>query len=263
MKLNIFTITLLLTLAPFLITAQSQYEVNKSSGTLKVLSLSDVSIEGYDGNKIVFINVDRDEEENSRAQGLKAYNVGGLEDNSGIGLSVIEDGTSVTVREISNDDCCGCQDEYTIRVPKKMNILMEYTSNGGDDINISNVDGEIELNVTHNDIMLKDVTGPMSVKSVHGDIDVIFSQVSQSNPVTVASVYGYIDITMPSNTKANMNVVMNNGSLYSDLNINVLNKNINRNQNEQDTKKINANLNGGGVAFNLSTRYEDIYIRAK
>jgi len=262
MRQNLLTIALL-TFLPFFITAQSQYELNKSTGTLKILSLSDVSIEGYDGNKIIFINVDRDEEENNRAKGLKAYNVGGLQDNSGIGLSVIEDGNSISVREISNDDCCGCQDEFTIRVPKNMNILYEHSDNAGEDINISNVQGEIELNVTHNDVFLTNVTGPMSIKSVHGNVEVVFTEVSQSNPVTIASVYGYIDIAIPNSTKANMNITMNNGSLYSDLNINVVTKNINKNAQEEDTKKIDANLNGGGVAFNLNTRYEDIYIRAK
>jgi len=262
MKHNLFTIAIM-TFLPLCMLAQSQYEVNKSTGTLKILSLSDVSIEGYDGNSIIFINDDRDESENDRARGLKAYNVGGLQDNSGIGLSVIEEGNSVTVREISNDNCCGCQDEYTIKVPKRMNILFEYSDNNGEDINISNVEGEIEMTVTHNDVYLTNVTGPMSVKSVHGNVEVVFTTVSQANPVTVASVYGYIDIAIPSSTKANMNVTMNNGSLYSDLNINVLTKNINKTSHDESTKKIDANINGGGVAFNLSTRYEDIYIRAK
>jgi len=262
MKLKFYTIALLI-IAPGLIMSQSQYTVNKKSGTLKIVNLGDVEIEGYSGDKIIFTNDDRDQEEDDRAKGLKAFNVGGLEDNSGIGLSVVENGNSITVQEISNDKCCGCQDAYSIRVPKAMNILYQYNDNSGDDINISNVEGEIELTVTHNDVYLTNVTGPMSVKSVHGDVEVIFTKVSQSNPVTVASVYGHIDITMPPTTKANMNVTMNNGSLYSDLEIKVLNKNINKDSSyEADTKKINANLNGGGVNFNLSTRYEDIYIRS-
>jgi len=261
MKQIIYTLSFLL-LSPVLVLAQNQYSVNKKSGTLKIKNLSDVDIQGYDGDKIIFINDDRDQEEDDRAKGLKAFNVNGLEDNSGIGLSVIDNGNSVTVQEISDSSCCGCQDEYTIRVPKAMNILYEYNDNSSDDVNITNVEGEIELTVTHNNVFLTNVTGPMSVKSVHGDVEVIFTKVSQINPVTVASVYGYIDITIPPTTKANMNVNMNNGSLYSDLDINVITKNISEGSNGGNSKMINANLNGGGVTFNLSTRYEDIYVRS-
>ncbi len=261
MNSKFYTIALL-TLAPLFLVAQSQYEVNKKTGTLKIKNLDDVEIIGYDGDKIIFTNVDRDQEEDDRAKGLKAFNVGGLEDNSGIGLSVVEEGNTIIVQEISNDNCCGCQDEYTIKVPKRMNINYNYNNNSGDDIKVSNVEGEIEITATHNDVYLINVTGPMSVKSVHGDVEVIFTQVSQTNPVTVASVYGHIDITMPSVTKANMNVTMNNGSLYSDLDIIVLTKNVNKNSDDSSTKKIDAKLNGGGVAFNLSTRYEDIYVRS-
>ena len=260
---HIFYTLIFSTLAPLLLTAQSEYRLNKSSGTLKLMSVAEVEIVGYQGNEVIFINTDRSEDEDNRAKGLKVFTADGLSDNSGIGLHVEQNGDAILVKEVDGGDCCGCQDAFTIKVPQQMNIFYEYTNNSGDDVIIDNVSGEIELSVNHNDIYLTNVTGPMSVKSVHGDIEVIFTSLKQSNPVSLSSVHGHIDVSVPKSTKANLKVSTNYGSLYSDLDVKVIRKDVTGENSHgvEKSKKIDASINGGGVDMILSSRYEDIYVR--
>ncbi|MGB4974067.1 MAG: hypothetical protein WBO32_15480, partial [Cyclobacteriaceae bacterium] len=72
---------IVLALIPWLSKAQ-EFKVAKSSGRLEV-HLGRVLIEGYNGNEIVFSSQDGKDAKDERAEGLRAVNGLGLEDNTG------------------------------------------------------------------------------------------------------------------------------------------------------------------------------------
>ena len=66
-----------------------EYKVAKSTGRLE-LNIGRVTVEGYNGNEIVFSSKDHHEGKDERAEGLRAINSMGLEDNTGLGINVAD-----------------------------------------------------------------------------------------------------------------------------------------------------------------------------
>jgi len=242
---------------------QNEYTINKSSGKLKIMGIDELEVQGHDGNSIIFINNnEKDDDHSERARGLRIINSAGLNDNSGIGLSIEESSNEITVQQISNGASCNCDDGYTIKVPNSMGLYIVHSTTYGDDIMISNMKGEIEISVNYNDIMLDGVTGPLAVKTVYGDLETKFGTVSQSNAMSLVSVYGHVDVSMPANTRADLQVSTNYGALYSDMDIKVTTKGANGKMKSVSSKKVNGTINGGGVEINLSAMYDDVYLRS-
>lgn len=82
-----------------LLTNAQEYKVAKNSGRLEI-HLGRVSIEGYNGNEIVFTAKDFKNSKDDRAEGLRAINGLGLDDNTGLGINVSETSNSVVVRQL-------------------------------------------------------------------------------------------------------------------------------------------------------------------
>ena len=69
-----------------------EYKVAKSTGRLEIKEVNNVKVEGYAGNEIVFSSMDRNHDDDGRAKGLRAVSSLGLEDNTGLGISVQDKG---------------------------------------------------------------------------------------------------------------------------------------------------------------------------
>lgn len=259
MKNLLLTALALITFIPMY--SQSEYKIAKSTGKLILQGIDQINVEGYNGNEIIFSTDFDDHEKNERAKGLKVINSRGLNDNSGIGLSVQENGSDVTVQQISSGNSCNCDGGYTIKVPAGMNIYYEHSHHSGDKATIKDMNGEIEISVNYNDVSLINVAGPLSVKTVYGDLEAVYSSVNQSSPNSLVSVYGFADVSIPADTKADVKVRTNYGALYSDLEIKVAPAD--GELKRLSSKEIDGKLNGGGVEISISAMYDDVYLRAK
>ena len=123
-----------------------------------------------------------------------------------------------------------------------------------------------------NDVKLENVTGPMSINTIHGDVEAIFSNVNQSNPSTIRTSHGFIDVTLPSSTKANLKLRSSHGDMMTDFTISRNVKSVKKNgdDNESDCGGCGNNnssmigtINGGGVLIDLYTSHANIYLRKK
>src|SRR5687767_6960416 len=112
MKTKLWMVALLALIAGGL--QAQEYKVSKSTGTLEIVDVNDVTIEGSTGNEIVFISRDQDRDDDERAKGLRAVSSLGLEDNTGLGLSVTDKGKVIEVRQLKKMD----GPDITIKVPK-------------------------------------------------------------------------------------------------------------------------------------------------
>ena len=77
-----------------------EFKLAKKAGSIEIRELNKVKIEGYVGNEIVFLSRDYDSDHDERAEGLRAIGNFGLEDNTGIGLSVIDNNGVVEVKQL-------------------------------------------------------------------------------------------------------------------------------------------------------------------
>jgi len=234
-----------------------EYKIKASANqTLALIEINSISVEGYDGNEIVISTESNNSSDEERAKGLTAINGMGLKDNSGIGLSVTEKDGIIEVVPLSKRG----DKTYLVKIPKGMKLKYEHSSSYGRSFNIKNVTGEIEVSSNHNSIFLEDITGPVTINTVHGNVDAIFTSVNQANPTSIISAHGLIDVTFPENSKINIKMSSNWGELYTDMNIAM-------DESEDGMKeyssKVSGKINGGGVEVDLSSTHGTVYLRKK
>ncbi|MFT3934141.1 MAG: hypothetical protein QM726_11035 [Chitinophagaceae bacterium] len=231
------------------------FKLAKTSGKL-VLNLSRVEVEGYDGKEIIFSSTrSKEEEEDPRAKGLRAINGAGLVDNTGLGISVTENGTTAEVSQVLSDVY------IKIRVPKGVIVSVAYhkVANSGT-ILCKNMENEIEISTDHNKIELQNVTGPVSVRALYGSVDAVFSP-AVKGPVSIASIYSAVDVSVPGDIKANVNLSSQHGSILASADLKI---EMEKNENSDMVSyggAVNGKLNGGGAPFKLVADYGKIYLR--
>src|SRR5262245_34927786 len=121
MKKKLILLTWLVT-GIFAGASAQEYKVAKSTGKLEILEVNHVSIEGYNGTEIVFSARGVDREDDSRAKGLRAISSFGVVDNTGLGISVVDKGNVVEVRQLKKMD----GPDIKILVPKGVAIYYSH-----------------------------------------------------------------------------------------------------------------------------------------
>jgi hypothetical protein len=237
-------------------TYAQEYKVAKSTGTLEIREVNNVTIEGVAGNEIVFTTRGRDHDDDERAKGLRTLSASGLEDNTGLGLSVVVNGDKVEVQQLKKTD----GPDVTIKVPKGVKVYYSHTSPHGDDVDIKNFDGEIEVSTVHNGVNLTNTTGPLNIKTVHGDIDATLTA-NQRSPARLVSVHGHVDVGMPVTMKANLKLGTSWGEILVDPDFKI---EIDKTGNfVKYSDKVNGKLNGGGIDLEIASTHDNVYLRKK
>ncbi|MES2653417.1 MAG: DUF4097 family beta strand repeat-containing protein [Bacteroidota bacterium] len=237
-----FIILFTLLSASLLVNAQKEFRLAKSSGQLK-LNINGAIIEGYDGKEVIFSSKDAVATEvDERAKGLVAISGSGYTDNTGMGISVTENGQEATVNMVSKKPI----GILTIKVPQNMNV--SFTNNNtlyADELIIKNLKGELEISTSYNKVKLENNSGPMNIKAIHSPIDASFSS-DIKGPISIISVYGYVDIALPSNNKANIELGTSYGKLYAGKEFKI---DFDKTTTDKKTEKeVNAiTINGGGT----------------
>jgi len=232
------------------------YKISKSSGTLEIREVNHVTIEGHSGNEIIFSSIDENRDDDDRAKGLRAISSMGLEDNTGIGLSVVDKGNVIEVRQLKKME----GPDIKILVPKNVIVSYYHTSPHGDEIEIKNFEGQVEVSTVHNGVVLTNATGPVNIKTVHGNIDAAFGT-SIKGPINIESVHGHVDVALPVSTKATMKLKTNFGEILVDPDFKI---EIEKSGNMiKYSDNVSGKINGGGVEINLSATHDNVYLRKK
>jgi len=233
-----------------------EYKLAKNTGRLEIKEVNNVVIEGTTGNEIIFTSRNQNKDVDERAKGLRSVSSIGLEDNSGIGLSVIEKGNVIEVQQLKKMD----GPEVTIKVPKGVTVSYTHTSPYGHEVEFKNFEGEIEVSTVHSGVILNNTTGPMTIKTVHGEIDASLSP-NIRNPVSIVSVHGHVDVALPVATKANLKMGTVYGEIFVDPDFKI---EIERKGDMiKYSDNVNGKINGGGLDVNLSSTHDNVYLRKK
>jgi hypothetical protein len=232
-----------------------EYKVAKNSGRLEI-HLGKVTVEGHNGSDIIFSSRNGHEKKDERAEGLRAVNSLGLDDNTGLGINVTDKGGVVEVRQLNRTN----SPDVKILVPKGVIVSFEHESQYGGEAQFKNMENEIEVSANYNSVELENVTGPVTVKSVYGHVDADFNA-NMKGPISIVSVYGYVDLTLPLATKANLKMSTSYGEILvaPEFKIEI----------DKDgsmirySDKVNGKINGGGINIDLNSNYGKIYLRKK
>lgn len=233
------------------------YKVKKNKGKLLV-NLGAVTVEGYKGNEIIFSLEGRVPAEDKRAEGLQAVNSLGLIDNTGLGINVSEKDGVLEVNPLKKISAPSIK----ILVPENVIVSFKHQSQYGGKVVFKNMQNEIEIASTYNNVQLENITGPATVKSIYGNVEAVFSQ-NVKGPLSIISVYGHTDVSLPKSVKANLKATTSYGEIYISPDFKI----------EQDKKSSDdlvrfgndlvGKVNGGGTDIELRSDYSKIYLRAK
>ena len=215
---------------------------------------ADLIIEGSSGTDIRIVATGY-EGLPEKAKGLKPLSSSGV-DNTGIGLSVNQSGTNITIVGTSRDSDDG---QYTIYLPKGLNLKVDYGTWQSGDLTIKSMTGQVEAKAFSNDLILENVTGPIVAHTLSSDLVVKFSTLAQTAPTSLSSTSGDIEVTLPSASKGTFKMNTMSGGVYTDLDFEMK-------ESDANVRRIGGNsttgkLNGGGAEVSLKSISGDIYIR--
>ena len=188
-----------------------------------------------------------------KRKGMKAIYAGGV-DNTGYGMSVERDGDILRIRDLKSWTQRGGL-QFTI--PKDVNVFVDCGSLGS--VKVEGFTSEIEIDSNVGSVYLTDVTGPITAHSSTGLIEVKFSNVSQTSPISISSSTGDVDVSLPVNTKTDLELRSTMGTVYTDFDLEIPREDGMKRIGA--TRKIESQLNGGGVKISLRSSTGDVYLR--
>ena len=257
------------------ITTYAQSFKSKLDGAKKVVFVvtnSDLWIEAYDGGELV-IEASGYEKPPKRAEGLRPmYN--SVQDNTGIGLYIHKEGDVLKVVRASSRR----NTDYKIKLPKRIDVVIEEANWQGGDFNVDGMEGEVEIKAKNADLFLKNVSGPIVAHSTSGNIQVVYTNIAPDKPSAITATSGYVDVTLPKNAKVDITLKAISGEIYTDFDVVMEKKMKDSKHNDGDDKNhkhddcyrcdydwgrgsIKGKINGGGVTLTLKAISGDIYLR--
>ena len=178
-------------------------------------------------------------------------------DNTGFNVVVEENDKTLKVESFQPR----IEDPLVIYLPETIKISVESRINN--DINISDFKNEVEAKANKGDIKIVNVNGPVIVENTRGNTFIIFEAVSQNFPISIINSHGDVDITIPENTKANIEVSVPRGELYTDLELIPIEELEKERDNLRASRYIKSKLNDGGVSIMIIASFGNVYLRKK
>lgn len=229
-------------------------------GTLNVDSRNGrVKITGYDGPtvKVKMVKYEKKVSESKSGQGMRLVSSGGFN---------FEATEYNNVVKLENE---GWNDrvDFEIQVPKNFNIKAETYNNGN--IEISDVNGEVNIESYNGPITLNNISGSASASTYNGAIVAVFTKVTADAPMAFSTYNGNVDISVPDGTKFTAKMKTSR-EIYTDFDSftiketkPVTNKGNGGRFNVKYENWVEGDLNGGGAEVMMKTTNGNIYIRKK
>lgn len=189
-----------------------------------------------------------------KTKGLTPIYPEGKDNSDGFGFAIKQEGNTLLIKDLKS---IIQGKKVDIKLPKNIDVSVDAAELG--DVYLEGFSSEIEIETSAGKIDLKDVTGPVTVHSSIGDINVDFTNVNQSSPITISSSASEIDVALPSNTKASLDM-KTNGTVYTNFDLKAPEKD---GLKDVSSKKIVGNINNGGVKIKLNSSLGNIYLRKK
>ena len=252
-----YVLPLLLAVGTAVPCAAQQFKVtveNTKDGQVELDDFpGDLPVEGYSGNEIIITSSTGRFEAPERAKGLKPIYGGGGTDNTGIGLDMEKNGNKVSFHCLLG---IGRSADYHVKVPDNLVVKIHRSCEKGGETTIQNFKNEIDFDGC-NGVKLKNVTGPLVVSSIGGEVSVVFADISKDRPISISSIGGEVDVTLPAKAAVDLEMSTMSGGMYSDFDFPADNKEMRK----VGGGNVRAQLNGGGTDLKLNTISGNIYLR--
>ena len=141
-------------------------------------------------------------------------------------------------------------------MPDNFSIDVENECGGSGDVSVQGIKGEVAVKNCQA-IKIKNVSGPLVLSTISGNINISFTTITKDNPISLASVSGEIDVTMPAKLGVDVELQTISGGIYSDFDFPSNDKSMKR----IGGNSINSQLNGGGTSVKITNISGNIYFR--
>lgn len=223
------------------------------------------------GNVFFFNN------DNNRKEGLKK--LGKKNENSGLGIyfTIEKNGDELIFKDNTQGQFIMMSNEsYLIKIPNSIKLDWKTQSCTPKDINVkgkvksdfrpmfynskasilSDFTGEVEISSTLSNLELNDVSGPVLVSTLGGNVTIKFDKKTPNNLYSIYSNNGFIDITLP--TTSDVKVDATGNDVFSDIDFKVEEE-----KEENGLQHMRLKLKSGKVRMKLNANLGNIYLRKK
>jgi len=181
------------------------------------------------------------------------------------GLTVEEEDNVVSV----STGPMGHTVDLTLQVPTATSLKLGCLNDGS--IVVEKVEGEIEANNLNGPVTLTSISGVVVAHSLNGEVVTQMDKVTPDKSMSFSTFNGDIDVTLPPQTKANVKLESQNGTIYSDFEIGF--DKTPRQPTVEDGRKeggryrivfdkgVVGTINGGGPEIRFKTLNGNIHIR--
>jgi hypothetical protein len=105
--------------------------------------------------------------------------------------------------------------EYHIYVPTRVLLSGVGTVNGS--VRVSGVDGSGELRSVNGNVEVLDSSGRFSAKTTNGNLHLELRELGEGAPMDIETVNGSVMLGLPSDARADLNILNMNGNFSSEL----------------------------------------------
>jgi DUF4097 and DUF4098 domain-containing protein YvlB len=118
--------------------------------------------------------------------------------------------------------------------------------------------GSLEVKTLNSNVKITNSSGPFTVNSISGKVEVVFNKINQSEPTSLASVSGFIDVTVPGSEKASLEISTINGNVYNNLDLKSTSP---AKDKDNRSSGLIAVRQQGGNTFTLNGGGQKVYIK--
>ncbi len=223
-----------------------------------------ITVTGYDGQEVIIEAKTKTKKISEESRTEKSKGMFRIPVHSS-SLTVEEDDNNISIET----DSWARTIDVDIRVPQHTSLELKCVNNG--DIKVENVTGDLDIHNVNGSVTVLNVSGSVIAHALNDDMKITLNKVTPDKPMSFSNLNGDIDLTLPSTVNATVKIKNNQGDVYSDFEIQKMNKPrqiIEENkQNKEGTYRIRieesfyGTINGGGPEFQFSNFNGDIYIR--
>lgn len=216
-----------------------------------------------------------------KAEGLRVISKFG-EDNTKMEINLSQTGNEIKL--VGTNVKRTRQAEYTMIVPKDITLTIVNMNWSGKDVEVKNIKGGVEVIVSSNNVRLEEVSGPLSISSNSGNIEVVYDDISSEAITVFSTSSGDVDITLTESSNIDFNISQTSGEVFTDLDIDFTTvkpeekKDVKLGSNQANLTYPNqltrvlsmhasaiskARMNNGGTRIDINTIAGDVYLRKK
>ncbi|MDT0551950.1 hypothetical protein [Urechidicola vernalis] len=203
-------------------------------------------------------------DEAEKSKGLKKLGKKAEAEENGIFLKIEQKGNELIITDDYEDMFVMVSDErYEILIPNT--IKLDWDTNGCSSkrqtrffnskaSELADFKGEVEISSTLNNLQLTDVSGPVTINTIGGNVTAVFDKTMPNKLYSIYSNNGFIDITLPE--KSSVAIDASGDDILSDLDFDILSENA-----THSGQQMKLKLGSGKVKMKLDAGYGNIYLR--